>query len=225
MNSTGRGYRRIGYVTRSEQDERVNQQWLGSLLAFQRELEPAARVEPLLSPDLTLPTFRAWMPRERPDVVISNLMEPVHLLKELGYAIPRDIGYASIDLAPEAFGIAGVDQLPVRVGAMAADLAIKQAQHNEFGLPKFPVDLRIDGVWRDGGTVRAVDSASNPARRRSPARTATDRSMSDRWRGGFRPPLQHPGVRIEAPHHLEGRRQATPLDSSVRPPARRSVAA
>lgn len=167
-----KGYRRIGYVTRSEQDERVNHQWLGSLLAFQRELDPAARVEPLLSPDLALPTFRAWLRREQPDVVISNLMEPVHLLKELGYAIPRDIGYASIDLAPEVFGIAGVDQLPVRVGAMAADLAIKQAQHNEFGLPRFPVDLRIDGVWRDGGTVRVVEPAGKSPRRRSRARTA-----------------------------------------------------
>jgi len=44
----------------------------------------------------------------------------------------------------------------VRVGAMAADMAIKQGQHNEFGVPEFPIDLRIDGVWREGATVRTV---------------------------------------------------------------------
>lgn len=162
-----KGYRRIGYVTRSEQDERVNHHWLGSLLAHQSSRDPASRVEPLLSPDLTLPAFQAWLRRERPDVVISNLTEPARLLEELGYTVPRDIGFASIDLAPDALGIAGVDQLPVRVGAMAADLVIKQAQHNEFGLPKFPVDLRIDGVWRDGGTVRKVNDTDDTARRRS----------------------------------------------------------
>lgn len=167
-----KGYRRVGYVTRSEQDERVNHHWLGSLLAHQRGRDPAGRVEPLLAPDLTLPTFRTWLEREQPDVVISNLLEPMRLLKELGYVVPHDIGFASIDVAPEAFGIAGVDQLPVRVGAMAADLVIKQAQHNEFGLPKFPVDLRIDGVWRDAGTVRKIESSSARVRRRSRTRAA-----------------------------------------------------
>jgi LacI family transcriptional regulator len=167
-----KGYRRIGYVTRSEQDERVNHHWLGSLLANQRTLDPDRRVEPLLAPDLTLRAFSQWVRRERPDVVISNLMEPAHLLKELGYAIPRDMGFACIDLAPGSFGIAGVDQLPVQVGAMAADLVIKQTQCNEFGLPKFPVDLRIDGVWRDGGTVRVVERPAKGTRRRPRSRAS-----------------------------------------------------
>jgi LacI family transcriptional regulator len=151
-----KGYRRIGYVTRSEQDERVNHNWLGSYLAYQSYLPEGNRVAPLLAPDLSAPTFRAWLERERPDVVISNLLDPVRLLSELDYRMPDKIGYASIDLSPTAFAIAGIDQMPVRVGAMAADLVIKQVQHNEFGLPKFPVDLRIDGVWRDGATVRDV---------------------------------------------------------------------
>lgn len=153
-----KGYRRIGYVTRSEQDERVNHNWLGSLLAHQAYVAPADRVTPLLAPDLSKATFRTWLERERPEAIISNLVDPLPLLRELNYNVPGDMGYASIDLSTSAFDVAGIDQLPVRVGAMAADLVIKQVQHNEFGVPKFPVDLRIDGVWRDGGTVRTPQS-------------------------------------------------------------------
>jgi DNA-binding LacI/PurR family transcriptional regulator len=148
-----KGYRRIGYVTRSEQDERVNHAWLGSVLAHQSHQEPRHRVAPLLAPDLSAQVFKRWLEQEKPDVVISNLAAPLELLRELGYRVPRDIGYASIDLAPGATGIAGIDQLPKEVGALAADLVIKQVQHNEFGLPRHPVDLRIDGIWRDGPTV------------------------------------------------------------------------
>jgi hypothetical protein len=143
----------------------VNHNWLGSLLAHQAYVAPADRIAPLLAPDLSKATFRSWIERERPEVVVSNLVDPLPLLRELNYRVPGDIGYASIDLSPTAFEVAGIDQLPVRVGAMAADLVIKQVQHNEFGVPKFPVDLRIDGVWRDGGTVRALRPGSRkPAR-------------------------------------------------------------
>lgn len=165
------GYRRIGYVTRSEQDERVNHNWLGSLLAYNEARPAERRVAPLLAPDLSIQTFRAWLKRERPEVVLSNLVDPLTLLRELRYRVPEDIGYASIDLSPTAFGIAGIDQLPEQVGAMAADLAIKQAQHNEFGLPAHPVDMRIDGVWRDGGTIRTISlGRSRRGRTKSPRR-------------------------------------------------------
>lgn len=151
-----KGYQRIGYITRSEQDQRVNHSWLGALLAYQSQLAPKNRIAPLLEANLSVERFRAWFEHEKPDAVVSNIMEPVTLLRELGYRVPRDVGYASIDLPPNATDIAGIDQLPVQVGALAADLVIKQVQHNEFGLPKHPVDLRIDGIWRDGATVREV---------------------------------------------------------------------
>lgn len=159
-----KGYRRIGYVTRSEQDERVNHAWLGSVLAHQSNQKPENRVAPLLAPDLSLAVFRRWLERERPDVVISNLLAPLELLRELHYRVPGDIGYASIDRSPVATDIAGIDQLPKQVGAMAADLVIKQVQHNEFGLPSHPVDLRIDGVWREGPTVRNVERKTRKRR-------------------------------------------------------------
>lgn len=165
-----KGYQRVGYVTRSEQDERVNHNWLGSYLAFQSYLPASRRVVPLLTANLLPETFRDWLEREQPDVVISNLVEPSRLLRELGFRVPEDIGYASIDLSPTAVGIAGIDQQPVRIGAMAADLVIKQVQHNEFGLPKFPVDLRIDGLWRDGATVRTVTPTARGAARKKSAR-------------------------------------------------------
>ena len=48
---------------------------------------------------------------------------------------------------------AGIDQQAKEVGAATVDLVVTQLQNNEFGLPKHPKTMNIDGIWREGNTL------------------------------------------------------------------------
>lgn len=152
------GYRRIGFATRLEQSERVGNNWLAALLVYQQTIPEAQRVPPLLSP---VPTnagmdadgFKAWYHANKPDVVISNLINPLELLQSMGLRVPEDVGYASLDLINKDDPWSGIDQQAVEVGAAALDLVVTQLQNNEFGLPKYPKTVYMDGLWREGGTL------------------------------------------------------------------------
>jgi LacI family transcriptional regulator len=149
-----RGYKRCGYATQSAQDDRVNHNWLGALLAHQRTLPPEGRVSPLIEVELTPEVIKKWIQNERPDVVISNLPEMPALLEAAGFVVPGDMAFASLDLFSAKHTFSGVDQMPFAMGEAVAGLVVKQVQNNEFGLAPHPVTLQLDGMWRDGSTTR-----------------------------------------------------------------------
>jgi DNA-binding LacI/PurR family transcriptional regulator len=144
-----RGYRRIGYVSPESEANRVNRLWLGSYLAFSHDATP---LPPLLQPQPEPKELAAWLRRHRPDCVVSNVRDYRVLLEELGYDLPGDLGFASPDVGDRT--IAGIDQFPSQVGATAVDVVTSLLQHNQFGLPRHPTLHLVDGVWRDGPTIR-----------------------------------------------------------------------
>jgi LacI family transcriptional regulator len=154
------GYRRIGFATRLEQSERVDNAWLAALLVQQQSLPLAQRVPPLLSPgpptsDIDPVLFAKWYHTHKPDVVVSNLTSPLDMLKSMGLSVPKDVGYASLDLVNPDSSWSGVDQQPTEVGAAAVDQVVTQLQNNEIGLPKYPRTVYLEGVWREGSTLLA----------------------------------------------------------------------
>lgn len=154
------GYRRIGFATRLEQSERVSNNWLAALLVYQQSIPEAQRVPPLLSPvptkaGMDAAAFEQWYLAHKPDVVISNLINPLHLLQKMGLRVPEDVGYASLDLLLKDDPWSGVDQQAMEVGSSAVDLVVTQLQNNEFGLPKYPKTVYMDGLWREGNTLLA----------------------------------------------------------------------
>jgi LacI family transcriptional regulator len=86
-------------------------------------------------------------------VVVSNLSDVMALLEGMGLRVPEDIGYASIDLVHADSPWSGIDQQAHEVGAATVDLVVTQLQNNEFGLPKSPKSVFLDGVWREGNTL------------------------------------------------------------------------
>jgi len=160
-----RGYRRLGYATFEDQDDRVNHNWLGAFLAHQHTTPPENRVAPLLARELDSDVIKEWIHRERPDAVISNWPTVPALIREAGFDVPGEIAFASLDLFPKHHAFAGIDQIPTAVGAAAADLVVKQIQNNETGLPEHPVTMLLNGVWRDGPTVLAKTTTRRRSRR------------------------------------------------------------
>lgn len=152
------GYRRIGFATRLEQSERVASAWLAALLVYQQSLPETQRVPALLAPiptraGMDAAAFEQWYRAHRPDAVISNLIDPLHLLHTMGLRVPEDVGYASLDLIHMDDPWSGIDQQATEVGAAALDLVVTQLQNNEFGLPKYPKTVSLDGLWREGNTL------------------------------------------------------------------------
>ena len=157
------GYQRIGLANLSDQMERVNNGWLAGYLVYDQSIPSKRQVPPLLLKSWDKKHFAAWMEIYRPDAIVSNHLDPLNFVKELGYSVPDEIGFARLDLAMVEVKVAGIDQEPHLVAAAAVDLVIEQLHQNEFGLPARPKVVHLDGIWKDGETVRrpAVNQADS----------------------------------------------------------------
>jgi LacI family transcriptional regulator len=150
-----RGYRRPGLIMDVERDRRTGHNILSHFL-WHQSLEPKnQRVAVLFMPQVDRRTLAGWLRRERPDVVLSMGDEVLIMLEQLGHAVPGDIGYLSLSTGSHlARPVSGIDEMPDRIGATAIDLLAAKILHFERGLPESRKLVLIDGVWRDGATLR-----------------------------------------------------------------------
>jgi LacI family transcriptional regulator len=80
-------------------------------------------------------------------------------IRELGYAVPEEMGIALLSRSGETDGIAGIDEQMELLGEATARIVISLLRHNERGLPRFPRYTLVEGSWIDRPTVRAVVTA------------------------------------------------------------------
>lgn len=151
-----RGYKRIGFTSLTIQSARANQGWLAGYLTHQFQQPRESRVPPLIIPAWDEKEFSRWLKKYNLDAVISNLEEPLASLRGLGFQVPGKIGYACLDRLHPSVPFAGIDQMRAQVNAAAVELLISQLENNQFGLSRHRRTVHIDGVWRDGPTVRST---------------------------------------------------------------------
>jgi LacI family transcriptional regulator len=150
------GYRRPGLIMDVERDRRTGHNILSHFLWHQSLLPKAQRVAVLFMPEVDRNALARWLRRERPDVVLSMGDEVLTMLEELGHAVPGKIGYLSLSTGSHlARPVSGIDEAPDRIGATAIDLLAAKILHFERGLPDARKLVLIDGVWREGATLRA----------------------------------------------------------------------
>lgn len=148
------GYRKIGYINLVKTEDMVNEAWLAANLAYQFRIKRRLGIPPLLLNDWCSKQIAAWLEKYEVDVVLSNWADPLlKILKDLGYRVPADIGFASLDTLPGRIDIAGVHQQRDIAAAMAVDLVVEQLEMNRLGLPKHPKTVLVDGTWNDGPTL------------------------------------------------------------------------
>ena len=163
-----RGYRRIGYVTSKDFEERVNSLWGAAYRLNQHRLAAGDRIEPLVfGAEAERGPLQEWLAATRPDAIVNSLPGVFELLTESGLHAPGDIGFVHLDLPThlKATDVAGIDQLWEIVGAGAIDLIASQLYTNACGVPKHPVTHLVEGVWVDGGTLagaREPNAGSKP---------------------------------------------------------------
>ena len=151
-----RGYRRIGYVTSRDFEDRVNSLWGAAYRLKQHDLAPENRIDPLVfEPEAEPVRLRRWLAETRPDAVINALPSVSEMLRELDVHVPDEIGFAHLDLPThlKEAEVCGIDQLSDIVGACALELVATQLYTNTRGVPAHAVTQLVEGVWLDGRTL------------------------------------------------------------------------
>ncbi len=144
------GYRRIGFFLESDWDEKVDNAWIGSLLVAQRRHPEVRFMMNLENPNQSL---KAWLAECEPDVVISHDGTRKELIA-LGYAIPKEIGFASLDIYTVSTQLSGIYQNNLEIGRKAVDVLVGMIHRGERGYPESPTRTLIESNWVPGNTLR-----------------------------------------------------------------------
>jgi LacI family transcriptional regulator len=149
----GLGYRKIGLVLEEALDLRVNGKWTAAFLQYQHRTGNKKFPPPLILASAQQPTFDRWYDRYRPDVVVSVDQFGLRLLRKRGLKIPRDVGYASLDVdgdTKEYPDVSGIDQNSPMVGAAAVDVLVAAIHRGQRGIPLHPLRTEVEGTWIAG---------------------------------------------------------------------------
>lgn len=175
------GYRRPGFANMSVFDKRTKHGWLSGFLTYQHQLAHQFQIPPLLVPGIRhhdewdRDRYARWLEKWKPDAVVCNTEQPLHLARELGYRVPGDLGFASLHKLRIEDPWAGVDRQSEEIGAAGVDLVVGQLQNNEFGLPACPKTVMINSIWQDGPTVRNMNAPQSRAAKKGKEKSARPR--------------------------------------------------
>lgn len=146
-----RGYRRIGLVT----EKLTTTRFLGGYAASLMPLPPEERLPPLILTTRSKEDrrdLRNWVVRNKPDVILTDVLFLLPILENLGLKVPRDIAVASTSVL-DGITDAGIYQNSEEVGRAAVQFVISLINHNERGIPNICRELLIEGRWQDGKAV------------------------------------------------------------------------
>ena len=153
-----RGYTRIGLVIEANLAERVAHQWEATHAFEQSRTGPASAAIPTLIVSGPQPaaTIGAWLRTHRPDAVISRCNDVLAAAAALKLRVPRDLGYASLNVLDDAPGVSGILQHRDVMGAAAVDALHGLLHRNHRGPHAVAQGTQIDGTWHEGRTVRKL---------------------------------------------------------------------
>lgn len=150
------GYKRPGFVIEEALELRTNGKWTAAYLYAGWRRPDLTFLPPLIMKDPSLPDFKTWYDANRPDVVIGVDHMALEFLARMDVAIPREVGYASLDLdgdRPFFSGLSGIDQNSRRVGAAAIDLLVASIHRGDRGIPSHPTRVEVEGTWIAGSST------------------------------------------------------------------------
>lgn len=150
-------YQRVGLVLEEALDLRVNGKWTAAYLRYKHQGLMAKMPPPLLLAVADQKAFDRWLDRYQPDAVISVDRFGLRMLQARGLKLPRDIGYASLDVDgdnPVHPGLSGIDQNSELVGAAAVDMLVAAIHRGHRGIPAHPMRTEVEGTWTAGNSTQ-----------------------------------------------------------------------
>jgi DNA-binding LacI/PurR family transcriptional regulator len=150
----GKGYRRIGFVSQSENTTRFKSGYLTAQLQI-----PSPDRLPILflagsqdrgEPD-TKPLLN-WLKKEKPDAILTDLPWLSSTLQKAGVTTPRDVALATTSVLDGNI-TAGIDQNSLEIGRTTVEMLISRISHSQFGFPAVCRETLIRGQWVDGDSL------------------------------------------------------------------------
>ncbi|MEO7934380.1 MAG: LacI family DNA-binding transcriptional regulator [Chthoniobacterales bacterium] len=145
-----KGYRRIAFVGE------VYREWsygAGFLWAQLMDCPAETRIPPFMLHAREISkyqtAFTAWLEKEKPDAIITELAAIPAMLKKAGYRVPEDIGLATVTVHDCPID-AGIDQNAREIGRVAVLVALSLIHDNAHGEALISRQILIKGRWVDG---------------------------------------------------------------------------
>jgi LacI family transcriptional regulator len=151
------GYQRVGLVMNRTHDARVDWHWSAAFLGFK---QGAGRGHvSIFDAPADVKRLLAWFRREKPEVIISDILTVPSHLESAGYRIPADYCFVHLNRPTEEENSAGIDQHSERVGEAAVKQLVAALHVNESGLPHVPDTTLVCGEWSEGLSLPERDAA------------------------------------------------------------------
>ncbi len=149
------GYTRPGIVARDAFDHLLQRRFSSGFHSAARDRagpldSPPA---PLLLGEMDRSSFARWLKTEKPDAILTHLVEVREWLDALKVRVPQDMGLLHLDWSPQMRDWAGMNQNGALVGAAAAELVMDQMADNEVGIPAHPRLVLIESDFVAGPSL------------------------------------------------------------------------
>ena len=149
-----RGYERIGLVIPQSLDERVFNHYSGGYAAFHFAAK-RAMLRPFLFNEMEdrVPHLLTWVREERPDaLILSNRETALEVLAELRQGNENVLPIGVVARFDDF--TAGIDELPSKIGVIAAEVLGDMIYRNEKYDQCIPIVTMVPGNWEDGRLMR-----------------------------------------------------------------------
>lgn len=155
-----RGYKRVGFVTLTELDVRVNHLFRAAYLSYQCSVPPEDRLPILMTESPYTEEFPSWFEHNRPDAILCCTVDMVDILGTRCGPGSGQVGFLSIGGEFNRPGhrlhrkVAYINQNVPHIGRSGIDQLIAQVERRERGIPAVANVLMIEGTWVPGVTLR-----------------------------------------------------------------------
>lgn len=149
------GYRRVGFIMTYVSGGVGHKLYSSSYLYYSTLIDEKLRIPILPKRDINVEGIRKWMDRYEPDVVISS-GKIYRDLQNMGYRIPEDLGFASLEILEDHRQASGVDHRHELVGREALKLSFSDINLNNSGIPENPKVVLVDSHFKPGNTLKKV---------------------------------------------------------------------
>ena len=144
------GCRRIGFPVKPSGVDRIRTEAACAYLGQQQVWPVKERIpvpsEPVeQSPKL----FLQWVKKHRPDALLSVNFAWYKYLEDGGYRMPEDLIFAHLG-TDSRLSLSGMIHRGYEVGCSAVFQLAGLLTANRYGVPSFPLNTLVPGVWSDG---------------------------------------------------------------------------
>jgi LacI family transcriptional regulator len=95
----------------------------------------------------------AWIKRHRPQVIIGYDGRLKEWAEEAGLRVPKDISIVHLALDDDVLTWGGIHSHRRETGATAVEWVVSLMRNRQFGVPKAPLNILIQGTWQSGVTL------------------------------------------------------------------------